>query len=246
MGLNDPANIRDAGGIDLAGCVRRPLPPMLGQRGQGFQVVVKQSVLNRIHAHGHGKLDGEVCGVLVGTPCHDEHGPYLHIEAAIVGQGAASQAASVTFTAETWTKIQDEMERLYPDGKIVGWYHTHPGFGIFLSGMDLFIHESFFDLPWQVALVYDPIGGDEGIFVWDAGKAVRRPFLIHDDAVRQRFAVDPSRVPAPVAPTEYPAGAAPPVSAPSPARQRLLWVFLAVGALLTLIVLLSILASMNR
>jgi hypothetical protein len=31
-----------------------------------------------------------------------------------------------------------------------------------------------------VAFVYDPIGGDEGSFVWRAGKSEREPFLIDE------------------------------------------------------------------
>src|SRR5439155_15730472 len=51
---------------------------------------------------------------------------------------------------------------------------------IFLSGMDLFIQDNFFNLPWQVAFVYDPLGKDEGMFIWRHGKPEREPFLIQD------------------------------------------------------------------
>lgn len=163
----------------------RSLPGLNGRRTPDFQVVIHQSVLDEIHAHGHTRRDAEVCGVLVGLPCRDDTGPYLHIEACIRGENAASATANVTFTAQTWTHIQSEMDRLHPDQKIVGWYHTHPGFGIFLSGMDLFIHQSFFDLPWQVAFVYDPLGKDEGSFVWSEGKPVRKPFLVQSDQSTQ-------------------------------------------------------------
>lgn len=239
------AKLRDTGRIDPAECTRRALPPMLGPRRDGFQVIIKQSALNRIHAHGHSKLQSEICGVLVGTLCRDEHGPYLYIEAAITGDLADSKPANVTFTADTWTKIQDEMDRLYPDMKIVGWYHTHPGFGIFLSGMDLFIHEGFFDLPWQVAMVYDPIGGDEGIFVWKQGKAVRQPFLVQDDAVQQRFEVDRAALGQLPLPDEFPADEAPAATAISPTRQRWVYVTLAVFVFLLLITILSILAAVK-
>jgi proteasome lid subunit RPN8/RPN11 len=116
--------------------------------------------------------------VLVGNVYHDDNGPYLHICANIRGNSAAGHAAQVTFTAETWNQIQQEMDRKHADKKMVGWYHTHPGFGIFLSGMDLFIQKNFFNLPWQVAFVYDPIGRDEGLFVWRGGNCEREPFLV--------------------------------------------------------------------
>ena len=81
------------------------------------------------------------------------------------------------------------MDRDYPDKKMIGWYHTHPGFGIFLSGMDLFICDNFFNLPWQVAFVYDPLGGDEGNFVWRSGKPTREPVLLEDDVTPAAAAV---------------------------------------------------------
>ena len=89
------------------------------------------------------------------------------MEHAIAGtNGAASRSTNVTFTAETWQHIHDTMDRDHPDEKILGWYHTHPGFGIFLSDMDIFICDNFFNLPWQVAFVYDPQSGEEGNFIW--------------------------------------------------------------------------------
>src|SRR5260370_28351362 len=54
--------------------------------------------------------------------------------------------------------------------KIVGWYRSHPGFGVFLSEHDLFIQENFFSGPHQVAWVYDPHTDEEGCFGWVGGK----------------------------------------------------------------------------
>ena len=53
--------------------------------------------------------------------------------------------------------------------KIVGWYHSHPGFGVFLSEHDLFIQQNFFSNPQQVAWVYDPHTDEEGCFGWIGG-----------------------------------------------------------------------------
>lgn len=150
-------------------------------REKRFQAVVRQSVLDAIHGHGKSITSVEVCGVLVGTVYQDANGPYLHVNSSIRGDRATGYAAQVTFTAETWSAIQATMDEEHPDERIVGWYHTHPGFGIFLSGMDLFIQDHFFNLPWQVAFVYDPLGNDEGMFYWKQGKADRQPFLVEPD-----------------------------------------------------------------
>jgi hypothetical protein len=48
--------------------------------------------------------------------------------------------------------------------------------------MDLFIQENFFPEPWQVALVYDPKAGEEGLFLWKGGKPEPTVFVIEEDA----------------------------------------------------------------
>ncbi len=159
----------------------RPLTKYLGVREKCFQVVFRQSVLDEIHLHGQTDTDIEICGVLIGTGYRDEKGAYMLVDHCIRGNGATNKATNVTFTADTWAHIQNTMDRDFPDQKMVGWYHTHPGFGIFLSEMDLFICNNFFNLPWQMAFVYDPIGGDEGNFVWRHGRPERDVVLIEDD-----------------------------------------------------------------
>jgi hypothetical protein len=49
---------------------------------------------------------------------------------------------------------------------MVGWYHTHPDWGVFLSGMDMFICDNFFNKPLDLALVIDPCRRDRGMFQW--------------------------------------------------------------------------------
>jgi proteasome lid subunit RPN8/RPN11/predicted nucleic acid-binding Zn-ribbon protein len=122
-------------------------------------------------------MHAEVCGVLVGTLCWDG-GPYLLIDGRIEGKHASHQSGSVTFTSETWDYIHEELAAKYPDKRIVGWYHTHPGFGIFLSNMDAFIHENFFSFPWEPAYVFDPQAETEGFF-----------FRIGKDLVREEVCV---------------------------------------------------------
>jgi proteasome lid subunit RPN8/RPN11 len=176
----------DANGLDASAYPQRALPTVRGPRRPGFQAVVRRSALNDIYRHGHASPDVEICGVLVGNVYRDDAGPFLYVEAGIRGEHAGSQGAQVTFTPETWAHVQEEMEKHHPEKKILGWYHTHPGFGVFLSGMDLFIQENFFGQPWQTAYVYDPVSGEEGLFVWRDGAPVRDAFLVEEDAVSEK------------------------------------------------------------
>ncbi len=134
-------------------------------------VTVAAAVVQAIHRHARGSMQAEVCGVLIG----DERPDGTLIEAAIPGENAAQGGAHVTFTQDTWEHIYSVKDRDYPEKRIVGWYHSHPGFGIFLSRHDAFIHENFFSAPFQVAWVYDPHSEDEGCFGWMDGKLRRLP-----------------------------------------------------------------------
>lgn len=57
----------------------------------------------------------------------------------------------------------------YFDFIILGWYHSHPGFGCWLSGVDINTQQSFEALSERaVAVVVDPIQSVKGKVVIDA------------------------------------------------------------------------------
>jgi len=128
-------------------------------------VVMEAEVARKIRQHARTSMKAEVCGVLVGSADQER----TLIEACIPGINAAQGGAHVTFTQDTWEHIYKIKDQQFPDGKIVGWYHSHPGFGVFLSEHDLFIQENFFSSPHQVAWVYDPHTDEEGCFGWVGG-----------------------------------------------------------------------------
>ncbi len=166
---------------------RQELPPATPGRKERFQAIIRQSVLNQIHRHGLAAQEIEVCGVLVGNILHDSSGPWAYVEYAIEGNHAAGRSTQVTFTADTWAHIQSIMDRDHASRKILGWYHTHPGFGIFLSEMDVFIQKNFFPEPWQIALVYDPKANEEGVFLWKQGVPEAEAFLVEPDAPEEQL-----------------------------------------------------------
>ncbi|MGZ7091121.1 MAG: Mov34/MPN/PAD-1 family protein [Candidatus Angelobacter sp.] len=128
-------------------------------------VVMEAEVARKIRQHARTSMKTEVCGVLIGNTNQER----MTVEACIAGINAAQGGAHVTFTQDTWEHIYKIKDKEYPDHKIVGWYHSHPGFGVFLSEHDLFIQQNFFSNPQQVAWVYDPHTDEEGCFGWIGG-----------------------------------------------------------------------------
>ncbi len=139
----------------------------------GFRIYISEDAFDRATERGDADLTREIGGVLVGKIHKDKSGPFLKVDATIDALYAEEKGTELTFTQDTWDYIHKELESKHKDKKIVGWYHTHPGFGIFLSDRDLFIHQSFFNLPYQIALVYDPKSHEHGVFVWRDNEPAR-------------------------------------------------------------------------
>ena len=93
----------------------------------------------------------------------------IRVEEMIRAEHALAGATYVTFTYEAWRELIDIHERHFPDMRLLGWYHSHPGFGAFLSPMDSFIHNHFFTASWHIAVVIDPVFKQVEIFARCAG-----------------------------------------------------------------------------
>jgi proteasome lid subunit RPN8/RPN11 len=128
-------------------------------------IFVHEPVLEQVFEYSEQDSSTELGGFLVGGYYEDES-PYVEIRHFLPAFSAHSRAASLTFTHETWARLNQEVESQYPQDLVVGWQHTHPDFGIFLSPYDLFIHRHFFNEPWQVAMVVDPNRQEFGFFQW--------------------------------------------------------------------------------
>lgn len=137
-------------------------------------ILIDEPPLRAMQAHALSSLDREVAGVMIGMrPEKQPDGRYVvHVIDSIAAKYTVMHGASVTYTPESWRYLNDKLWERYPDESavMVGWYHTHPGFGIFLSGMDLFIHQNFFTQLWHVAFVLDPRARTSGFFCWNREK----------------------------------------------------------------------------
>jgi proteasome lid subunit RPN8/RPN11/LysM repeat protein len=110
--------------------------------------------------HVRSDVTREVGGVLVG---HIAEGT-TSVTAVIPALKAVGATSHVTFTHDVWEDVLATLDRDHSGSKIVGWYHSHPGFGLFLSEYDKFAHDNFFPDPGMTALVIDPIAGEGGWF----------------------------------------------------------------------------------
>lgn len=170
---------KNAASVDLS------LPQNITQFGEqnpeDKKIYIAQSTYKEIHRFTKDKTENESGGVLLGNVVEEFGKKHLVIRAFIEAKYAEGTPTTLKFTHETWEHIHKEAEKKYPEYKILGWIHTHPNFGIFLSEYDKFIHKNFFSDENQVAYVVDPIQHIEGFYFWINDKLERcKGFFLFD------------------------------------------------------------------
>ncbi|UCH88245.1 MAG: hypothetical protein JSV49_08240 [Thermoplasmata archaeon] len=112
--------------------------------------------------------DREIIGVLVGR-VYDN---LLVVNKAVSGE-QASGITRVKLDNATLAKIVNEIMTGDLEGNILGWYHSHPGFGVFMSHTDIGTQELLQQFsPKVAALVIDPKEDKFGVFTLNSNHGV--------------------------------------------------------------------------
>lgn len=147
-----------------------------------IKVYIKQEVYKALEKYALADVDHERGTIILGDYCEELGKKHVIVSNYIEAKYTDASASTLTFTHETWDYVHKEHDAKFSDKKIVGWQHTHPGYGIFLSNYDLFIQENFFNLPFQIAYVIDPVQNIRGFFQWKDGKIEKlKGFYVYDD-----------------------------------------------------------------
>lgn len=134
----------------------------------GLLVVVHNSCREKVAVH-LAERDIELGGLLIGRVFGDgpeeEAGPLVkavEISKAIQSQDYEATHISLAMDSSIWTLAHASLD----EGEtIVGWYHSHPGLGAFFSSTDQQTQRAIFPHAYSVALVSDPVRGQEKWFV---------------------------------------------------------------------------------
>jgi proteasome lid subunit RPN8/RPN11 len=150
------------------GCaIRWRVPVEDDQLAPVVSVFVSQRAFVRFCAHAGSDLDNEVGGWLVGKWCFDKRSgeEFIVVESILNAPFVHHGGTFLTFTQDSQVAMYESMLERYPGRELVGWYHTHPRMGIFLSQYDTWLHQHFFPKSYQVALVIEPHSSTGGFFI---------------------------------------------------------------------------------
>uniref|UniRef100_A0A915IL98 MPN domain-containing protein n=1 Tax=Romanomermis culicivorax TaxID=13658 RepID=A0A915IL98_ROMCU len=139
------------------------------------QVYISSLALLKMLKHGRAGVPMEVMGLMVGSFVDD-----------YTVQGVSVEAVDPVFQ----TKMLDMLKQTGRPEMVVGWYHSHPGFGCWLSGVDINTQQSFEALSDRaVAVVVDPIQSVKGKVVIDAFRLINPHSLMMTQEPRQTTSV---------------------------------------------------------
>jgi proteasome lid subunit RPN8/RPN11 len=131
---------------------------MVQKAGSLFDVNIASFALERIGADV--KRPYERIGVLIGSLLEDG----LWINDIVPGGNEETETICI-LPATKLARIADDIMKGKIRGRIVGWYHSHPGYGIFMSEIDLETQSNLLQFSrFIVALVIDPEMNEFGIW----------------------------------------------------------------------------------
>ncbi|MEW6621138.1 MAG: Mov34/MPN/PAD-1 family protein [bacterium] len=142
-----------------------------------------------VRKHAQKRIDREVGGFLIGDALQEKGALFIQITHLMMVQEIQHKSGEFIFTHEVWKTIDSLMSERYHDKQLLGWYHTHPGIGLFLSPEDKFIQNNFFNHPWQVTLVLDPLTKYQVFYYSQKTKLVNVGFYIYTDKKNKEILV---------------------------------------------------------
>ncbi|CAI5449081.1 unnamed protein product [Caenorhabditis angaria] len=154
----------------LMGAQPRPPTDQLNHPDTSETVNISALALIKMMRHARSGVPLEVMGLMLGTFI-DDYTINVTDVFAMPQSGTSVTVESVDPVYQT--KHMDLLKLVGRTENVVGWYHSHPGFGCWLSSVDVNTQQSFEALhPRAVAVVVDPIQSVKGKVMLDAFRSI--------------------------------------------------------------------------
>ncbi|MGC1120522.1 MAG: Mov34/MPN/PAD-1 family protein [Candidatus Methanofastidiosia archaeon] len=131
-------------------------------------VYIDEMVLNGIFEHASHYGKNEAIGKLVGKPYIYPRLKYMFVTIwGYVPVESISTSISVKYSSRAAEHLAKDLLEDYSEDMVVGWYHSHPRMGCFLSSRDVETQQRNYPEWYQCALVVDPYSNEFKFFEVD-------------------------------------------------------------------------------
>jgi len=147
------------------------------------KVQISSLALLKMLKHGRAGVPMEVMGLMLGQFVDEYTITCVDVFAMPQsGTGVSVEAVDPVFQ----TKMLEMLKQTGRPEMVVGWYHSHPGFGCWMSGVDINTQQSFEALNQRaVAVVVDPIQSVKGKVVIDCFRLINPQSMMLGQEPRQ-------------------------------------------------------------
>jgi proteasome lid subunit RPN8/RPN11 len=151
-----------------------------GKPYAGIEVYISQNAFDKMMKQCaiFAKRHLEAMGYLVGDYCRWKNKEYTIIEDAVTSD---LETTSVSVHFQAFEKAFDQLDKIDFDYVIVGWYHSHPGHGCFMSQTDISTQKRMFNKPFHSAIVVDPINKEFKVYKMMGNMPEEKVFAIYKD-----------------------------------------------------------------
>ena len=130
-----------------------------------YPIFFQQEAVVALQEHVKSSPTQAIFGFLIGDVYRDPENGVLYaiIDKTLKLSQPIYGDKTEVVVSRLWDRMQEQLKKAA--GTLLGWYHSHPGQGGYLTAHDVETHEKFFTDPWQVAiLVAAEAGGVTGKF----------------------------------------------------------------------------------
>jgi 26S proteasome regulatory subunit N11 len=165
QGLFGPGGLGGLGGLGGFGGQASPeIDPKMNDTSE--QIYISPLSLLKMLRHGKAGIPLEVMGLMLGDYVDDYTVKCIDVFS-MPQSGTETTIESIDEGFQV--KMVEMLKQTGRNEIVVGWYHSHPGFGCWLSSTDINTQKTFEQqVPRTVAVVVDPIQSVRGKVVIDA------------------------------------------------------------------------------
>ena len=159
------------------------MPRKVNKPDTAEQIYISSLALLKMLKHARSGVPLEVMGLMLGEFVDDYSIKVIDVFA-MPQSGTSVSVESVDPVYQQ--EMLDMLKQTKRSEMVVGWYHSHPSFGCWLSSVDINTQQSFEQLhPRCVAVVVDPIQSVRGKVVIDAFRLINPLQIVSGTEPRQ-------------------------------------------------------------